>query len=107
MMLKAIEALQVHLYEKSAELISFDDKFSQSAVFKQLNERQIALIRHAFSHHGYHYTIAEHKSSNRVTYQTARTDLMQLHELDFLQQKKQGRAFIYLLRADVKTLLAE
>ena len=42
------------------------------------NHRQIALVRHALKHPGHRYTIASHRRSHNVVYQTARSDLLDL-----------------------------
>ena len=58
-----------------------------------LNHRQIALLSHALRNPYSLYTIREHQISHRVTYETARTDLLGLKELGFLTLRKSGREY--------------
>ena len=56
-----------------------------------LNHRQIALMTHALRQPCALYTIREHQTSHRVTYETARTDLLGLTERGFLTLRRVGR----------------
>ena len=71
-----------------------------SALAAMLNHRQIALLISMRKHPDLVYTIASHSRSHRVTYQTARTDLLGLAELGLVATAKHGRAFVFSLARD-------
>ena len=56
---------------------------------------------------GYRYSIESHQKSHRVTYQTARTDLLTLAQRGLLIQQKSGRKFIFLVPEDLNNRLEE
>jgi Fic family protein len=89
---RAIDDLQEYLRRKVAEVRQVDALLQQS---EDLNYRQLALLSHALKHPGTRYTIQSHQRSHRVSYQTARTDLLRLAELDLLTQRKRGRTFFF------------
>lgn len=70
-----------------------------------LNHRQVALLGHALRHPGQIYTIQAHRRSNRVSYQTARTDLLDLATQDLLIQARRGRSFVFAAPVDLGTRL--
>ena len=41
------------------------------------------------------YRIQEHQNSNQVTYETARTDLLNLVDLGLLEKHREGKAFVF------------
>ena len=47
------------------------------------------------------YTIASHKQSHGVTYQTARTDLLDLASRKLLGKTKMGRVFSFTAPSDL------
>ena len=66
-----------------------------------LNDRQLALMRHALRHANYLYTIAEHRRLHGVSYQTARTDLLDLAEKDLMVMEKTGRLYGFRVPEDL------
>ncbi|MCG8372291.1 MAG: hypothetical protein MI700_02090, partial [Balneolales bacterium] len=60
-----------------------------------LNHRQIAVLSNALKHPNQNYTIQSHQKSHNVTYQTARTDLLNLQEKGLLRKSKHGKAFVF------------
>ena len=78
-----------------------------SALAAMLNHRQIALIISMRKHPDRVYTIASHRRSHRVTYQTARTDLLGLAALGLVAVAKHGRAFVFSLARDFDERLRE
>jgi Fic family protein len=71
----------------------------------ELNHRQQALIAHAVRHPGFAYSIAGHGARHAIVYQTARTDLLKLAKLKLLEQKKAGRALVFVAPKDLKARL--
>jgi len=71
----------------------------------ELNHRQQALIAHAVRHPGFAYSIAGHGARHAIVYQTARTDLLKLAKLKLLEQKKAGRALVFIAPKDLKARL--
>jgi len=71
----------------------------------ELNHRQQALMAHALKHPGFAYNIDGHASRHAVVYQTARTDLLELTAMNLLEQKKSGRAFVFIAPSDLQKRL--
>ncbi|MYA38602.1 MAG: Fic family protein [Acidimicrobiia bacterium] len=58
-----------------------------------LNSRQLALLGHAIRNLDAVYTIQAHRTSHRVAYQTARTDLLDLEKRGFLELHDAGKQY--------------
>ncbi len=98
----AIDALHAYIDRKATELRELE---TQLRALEQFNHRQVALIRHALRHPHQVYTIASHRSSHGVAYQTARTDLLDLAERGVLHQAKQGKKMVFSVPANLGTRL--
>jgi len=61
----------------------------------------MALIMHALKHPDTQYEIERHRQAHNITYQTARTDLLHLAELDLLMKQKRGKAFVFTVPGDL------
>ncbi|WP_460596489.1 Fic family protein [Geomonas sp. Red276] len=105
---KAIERLHEYLRTKAGE-IEEAEKLLERTVFQgKLNHRQLALLDHALKHPGALYTIEGHRNSHRISYQTARTDLLKLsEEVPLLRKRKQGNAFAFAAPLDLRKRLEE
>lgn len=99
---QAVQEVQAHLQRKVREV-------RQARALLQpgsgLNHRQLALLTRAVRHPGETYTIASHRRSHAVTYDTARTDLLALAERDLLTKRKEGRRFVFASPADLSQRL--
>ncbi len=95
---EAITALYAYLDKKALEIQGIE-KLLQSHV--SINHRQLALLGHALRHPGARYTIDTHRKTHRVTYQTARTDLLDLASRNLLVRTKTGRFFSFTASADL------
>lgn len=99
---RAIDKLHQNLEKESQKLMQTEMLLRESKRIRALNYRQIAIIEHALRHPHHHYTFASHKRSNHLSYQTARTDLLQLSELQLFDLHKQGRVFVFVAPGDLQ-----
>ncbi len=90
---KAIDDLLAYLRHKSREM---QESLQLLDGAHGLNHRQRALLQHALKHPGFSYTVQSHKTSHRVAYSTARSDLLGLVERGLLLQHKVGREFMFV-----------
>ncbi|MBU6401889.1 MAG: Fic family protein [Verrucomicrobia bacterium] len=95
---QAIEELHAYIARKTAELREVESHVRALNLF---NHRQADLIRHALKHPYEDYTIAGHRKSHNVVYQTARTDLLNLAVRGLLQQKKRGKKLMFGVPSDL------
>lgn len=93
----SLRAVELSLNEMHAQVNEkLFAKNSQRAQAPDLNARQNELLAHASLHPDAQYTFLLHQNLHRVTYQTARTDLLKLEERGYLKSYKQGNKFIFL-----------
>lgn len=95
---RALQELHNYITQKSREVEETTALLNQ---FNRLNHRQQALLSHALKHPGYKYTVSEHQGRHAVVYQTARVDLLTLAEVGLLEQRKQGKAYIFMAPVDL------
>jgi Fic family protein len=88
----AIEELHAYIDRKSQELKQLE---SQIQALDFFNHRQVDLIRHALKHPYCHYTIESHRNSHNIVYQTARTDLLDLHARGVLDKRTVGKKLMF------------
>ena len=88
----SINALKAYIQRKQAELEGMRRHLGPDAGF---NHRQLALLKHALKFPYKGYTVARHKESHGVSYQTANNDLSELHRRGLLDRKKVGKAFVF------------
>ena len=91
---RSIEELWSYLDTKAAEVGQVERALRGDSKF---NYRQIALLGHALRHADMVYTIQWQKTSHGVSYPTAHSDLLELHEMGLLRRRKAGRQFRYSL----------
>ncbi len=89
---RAIKDLHVYLERKVAETAALERKTKRSL---RLNHRQRALLSHALRNPGFEYSVASHKNSHNVVYETARSDLHELVDLGLLTSEKRKRAWYF------------
>lgn len=100
---RAIDELYKFLSRKTDEIRRTEQLVRTSI---PLNHRQIAVLGHALRHPGQRYTIESHKTSHGVTYQTARTDLLDLEKKALFARVQSGRAFHFFPVDDMHDRLA-
>lgn len=94
-MRNAIRGLDEYLVRKSQETEELWQLLRGSDMAPNLNHRQVAILGQLLKHPEQPLAIAGHQRTHNVTYQTARTDLMGLAELNFLEMSKRGRKLIF------------
>ncbi len=99
---RALKELHGYVARKSMETRVCLDALQKHP---ELNHRQQALISHALRHPGFAYNIAGHGARHAVVYQTARTDLLSLAALKLLEQRKAGRALVFVAPKDLELRL--
>ena len=104
---RAIDELHLYLRRKTGELRDAEALVRRAGWLRaELNPRQLALLHHALRHPEALYTVESHRTSHRTSYQTARTDLLSMAGLGLLEQRKRGRAFVFLVPSDLHERLA-
>lgn len=95
----AVDSLLAYILEAQKEdgalLAALDSE-------EHLNYRQRSILARALSHPGAEFLVRQHQTAHQVVYQTARTDLLQLVDLGYLQQKQRGRAFVFVPIEDLE-----
>lgn len=99
---KAVKAVQDYLKKKAKESRDARQLLRQ---YTGLNHRQRALLAHALQNPDAVYTFTTHMRTHGVVYQTARTDLLDLHEKGFLEMQKIGRNFTFIPVAGIEEKL--
>jgi len=89
---RAVKELHTYIERKKATLRESESRLRK---LEHLNHRQKALVLHALKNPGKDYTIAGHRASHDVVYQTARTDLLSLVDQGLLQLTKVGKTLIF------------
>ncbi len=101
--IEAIRELHTYLARKTLELTKTRQLIQGSRFLNTiLNHRQLALINHALKNPHFVYTIDSHRRSHGVSYQTARTDLLQLAEMRLVDQGKAGKAYVFSAPPDLR-----
>ena len=90
--MRALKGLHEYIARKSSALRRFEAELSGIQV---LNHRQRAFIQHAARHPGKHYFIEEHRRSRNVSYETARSDLLDLVTRGLMKSERQGKKWMF------------
>lgn len=94
--MQAVNSLRAYLSRKGRERKQAENLLRPaSKLGARLNHRQRALLLDALKQLDNSYTIAGHQTSHRVTYATARSDLLGLERLKLLTRYQQGKAFVF------------
>lgn len=99
---RAFAELKAYMQRKMEEIQRTEQLVGGSNHF---NGRQIALIRHAIRNPGYDYTVRSHQRSHRISPQSARNDLAELVDSEFLELQKRGKTFVYRSTSDLSERL--
>src|ERR1700683_2682890 len=90
--MRALESLHAYIARKTGEIRSLERELRGIEV---LNHRQRALIRHAIRHPGKRYTVAEHQRTHNVSYESARSDLLNLVKRGLLTSMMVGVKWVF------------
>lgn len=101
---QAIDDLDRYLQRKVTEQ---NEMKTMLRAIDSLNGRQVALLTHAVKNPDHAYTFAGHARSNRVTHETARTDLGDLAARGFLVRRRRGRTYLFEVPPDLPQRLRE
>ena len=88
--------LRSYLNRKATEIRKVELILGSTLFSKHFNHRQLALLSHALRNPVGTYSIESHRKSHSISYPTARSDLLELMEIEFLNQRKIGKAFIFV-----------
>ncbi|MCD9007029.1 Fic family protein [Luteimonas sp. XNQY3] len=98
----AVEGLRGYLARKGRERSQAETLLRPgSPLGALLNHRQRALLLQAIRNPESAYEIAGHQAAHRVTYPTARSDLLGLVKLGLLDQGRSGKAFVFTPAAEM------
>ena len=100
---RSIDELHKFIRRRTRQLKAFETLVKNLNTF---NHRQRELLSHATRHPGHQYTIDAHKAYHDVVYQTARTDLLELHERGLFNIQKVGRKWVFDSPGDLEERLA-
>ncbi len=96
LIVRAIESLHEYLSKKVQEWQKLQSVVQQSDSLRgMLNHRQIALLNNLLKNPDAFYTVESHKRAHHISYQTARTDLLEMERLELLSVTKQGKAMVF------------
>jgi Fic family protein len=96
---RAITDLQVYVGRKVAEMRHLREVLS--ALSRQFNHRQLALLEHAIKNPHAQYTVASHGRSHNVVPQTARMDLQGLERQAMLSRIRSKRGYAWIPAEDL------
>jgi Fic family protein len=90
---RSMTSLSAYLARKMKETKEITDLLHGS---NDLNLRQIGILGDALRDSGEQFTITPQSRRYKVTYETARSDLMGLEELGLLERTKRGKKYVFL-----------
>jgi Fic family protein len=106
-LLRSIDDLHLFLARKATELRSAEELVRHAAILHtELNHRQLALLQHALKTPTARYTVASHRISHGVSYESARSDLMKLAAQGLLHQRKVSKAYVFVPPDNLRELLS-
>lgn len=102
--LRSIDELMLYLDRRISEVKRIERAIRGR---EGLNHRQLALLGHAIREPDTVYTFESHRRSHDVTYQTARSDLLDLEAMGWLERRQVGREFRFYAAADLEERIAD
>lgn len=99
---RAVHELHAYLQRKMREVRDVESLIAADA---SVNSRQLTLLSDALRHPDRVYTFGAHAREHRVTHETARTDLTQLHRRGLLERVRHGRGYRFSVPRDLERRL--
>ena len=93
---RARSDLAEYLARQRSEFVRAREQYSNA----EINDRQRSFLLKLSTDPGRQWTIAEYQSLQGVTNPTARSDLLHLEELGYLDKRKVGKKFVFTPSAD-------
>jgi Fic family protein len=94
---KAVDGLRDYIARKSRDQKAAETLLKPgSKLGALLNHRQREILLHAIRNPGNVYKIADHQNSQRISYQTARSDLLGLVDAGLMEQGNARKAFLFV-----------
>ncbi|TWT19141.1 Fic family protein [Luteimonas marina] len=95
-LIKSIESLHLYITRKQQARHDAETLLKPgSKLARQLNHRQRALLLNALKHPDKAFTIAVHRRTHDIAYDTARADLQGLAAASLMKQSRQGKEFLF------------
>lgn len=104
--IRAIRDLHEYLTRKTSELRE-TELLVGNASRLHLNYRQLALVNHALKNPQAEYSVESHRRSHNVSYETARSDLLDLATHGVLRKSRRGRAFSFTPAENLRSHLRQ
>jgi Fic family protein len=90
---QALNELLIYLEKKQSEQNAIKAIITK---IKDINSRQATVLQYMMEHSDEYFTITQIMQMFDVVYQTARTDLLHLVDLEYVIVKKRGREFLFI-----------
>lgn len=100
---EAVEELLRHLETKAKELAELEARLMLPGHERDFNYRQLEVIKQGVERPGRMISIKEHARANRVTYETARSDLISLAETGLLTKKQIGQQHLFIAPPNLRS----
>ena len=98
----AINDLNTYIRKKIAEIEDVEKLLRNTSLSDKLNLRQVAFLKKAIKNPGGYYSFKEYQNLFQISYQTSRTDLIQLAEkYNLLLPIKKSNTFAYFVPSDI------
>ena len=99
------EWLARYIKKQSEGMRAVDSRLGKNPSLAGMNERQIELLRRAMQEPREHFSAREHQARHRISYPSARSDLLTLADKGLLVRQKTGREYLYFPSDNLRTLL--
>ena len=102
---KGFERLAGFINKQSEGMRAMASRLEKNPALADLNGRQMELLRRALQRPDESFSAREHRVQNRISYPSARSDLLTLADKGLLVRQKTGREYLYFPSDNLRTLL--